>query len=310
MPPVIDNPLRQLVAAGAEESGALGASLWKTDTTGHNHVLFNTGPGKDLSGLTLTRGTGIVGAAVESGEIIVNAEAGSDSRHFGAVRSISGIVVREMATIPIPDHPCVLQLVNTVSNEPFRGSEIRRAERLAMEIARFLDRDEIRLLRTFVPKPARDGELLASDFRVRNSDGVIMVADLIGSHKLVEAAEGEGSSVARMFHSRLSPLASVVHRLDGWVVSYLGDGLLACFEAATSHIAAAHAFRAAQAMLKHDRQVRVALASGPFEVSALGPEAERRICVDGSTVYSAFDLVKFGERKAGIILDEATRNLL
>jgi hypothetical protein len=82
------------------------------------------------------------GVVFRTGQLIATANASSQSGHFGDVDKVVGVTTREFAAIPIGSGRTPLGVLNLVNRagspstaQPFQVDELRRAQRVAVDLA-------------------------------------------------------------------------------------------------------------------------------------------------------------------------------
>ncbi len=171
------------------------------------------------------------------------------------------------------------------------------------------------LLGKYVPEAVAE-RLIANEapLRPHRSRGTALVMDVAGFTAF--SAHRDPEDVVKTLDRLLSDATRVVSENGGVVLSYLGDGFLATFNAPVEiknpesaavetaqslmHIAKVHGFR-----------FRVGIATGDLVTGVIGNETRQSFTVYGNTVNLASRLESMGKDfNASIMLDESTRQAI
>jgi len=150
----------------------------------------------------------------------------------------------------------------------------------------------------------------------------ILFADVVGSTHLAEKLDAE--EWKELINGAFESMTAPIHRYEGTVAQFLGDGFLAFFGAPVTHEddadravrASLDLIEAAQAYAKDVREragldfaVRVGIHSGPVVVGAVGTDLHYEYLAVGDTVNVAARLQAAAEPMTALI-SERTRRLL
>lgn len=159
----------------------------------------------------------------------------------------------------------------------------------------------LRRLRRYVPPVVAEGILHDREWlRGERREVAVLFADAVGFTSLAASLDAE--SVFELINDLLGRLVECVHRYDGMVDKFTGDGLMAVFGAPIAHENDAElALRAAldmqkaatefepiaRARLGAPLQIRIGIHSGPVVAGIIGAEEQAAYTVIGETVNVA-----------------------
>jgi class 3 adenylate cyclase len=150
----------------------------------------------------------------------------------------------------------------------------------------------------------------------------VLFCDIVDSSRLAEQLDPEG--MHEVMDRALRLMAEAIHRYEGTVNQFLGDGLMALFEAPVA--LEDHAFRGIQAalavretlsgyseQLKHERGVdirlRLGLNTGPVVVGKIGDDLRMDYTAVGGTTHLAARMQALAEPGV-ILITDATHRLV
>jgi class 3 adenylate cyclase/tetratricopeptide (TPR) repeat protein len=174
--------------------------------------------------------------------------------------------------------------------------------------------EEIRRLRRYIPSVVAEGILHDQDrLRGERREIAVLFADAVDFTRLSASLDAE--SVFNLINDLLSRLVECVHRYDGMVDKFTGDGLMAVFGAPIAHESdpelavraaldmqkvAAEFEPVARAQLGAPLKIRIGIHSGPVIAGILGTREQAAYTVIGETVNLAARLE--GSASPGSIL--------
>ena len=169
--------------------------------------------------------------------------------------------------------------------------------------------DAIRRLRSFIPSVVAES-ILHDQERLRGErrEVAVLFADAVNFTRLSASLDAE--PVFGLINDLLGRLVACIHRYDGLVDKFTGDGLMAVFGAPQAHEndaelavraaldmqkAAAEFEPIAHAQLGAPLQIRIGIHSGPVIAGILGTQEQAAYTVIGDTVNLAARLQAFSQ---------------
>lgn len=178
-----------------------------------------------------------------------------------------------------------------------------------------LAQEAVRRLRRFVPPVVAEGILHDREWlRGERREVTVLFADAVGFTNLAASLDAE--SIFELINDLLGRLVECVHRYDGMVDKFTGDGLMAVFGAPIAHEndaelalraaldmqkAAAEFEPIARARLGAPLQIRIGIHSGPVVAGIIGAQEQAAYTVIGETVNVASRLEALA-RPGGILV--------
>ncbi|TMJ32633.1 MAG: hypothetical protein E6G95_01135 [Alphaproteobacteria bacterium] len=202
---------------------------------------------------------------------------------------------------------------------PSCGAGVGREHRFCFQCGRALDSSPLRV-REFLPinytPPHLTERILASRDSMEGERKLITVlfADIKDSTQAIERLDPEEAS--KRFRPIFDAMLDGVHKYEGVVNRFLGDGVMALFGAPLAH--EDHAIRACYSALainenlaalgERSLEVRVGMNSGEVLVLSIGNDLSIDYDVIGSTVHLARRMEEIA-RPGSAVLTDATRRL-
>lgn len=151
----------------------------------------------------------------------------------------------------------------------------------------------------------------AAPLRPQRRHGTALVMDIAGFTAF--SAQHEPEFVVETLDKLLSDATRSVSRHGGVVLSYLGDGFLATFNAPAAiekpeDAALATAHELLQVAQKHNFDIRIGIASGDLVTGIIGNETRQTFTVYGNAVNLASRLESLGKKLSrAVVLDHSTQ---